>query len=156
MLDAVQQFFNRMLDATASNSTANRQVTLELATAALFCEIVRADGEIDISERDTLRSTLQSRFRLDTDAVDELMTMAQKEADEAVDHYQFVSLVNERYGYDDKIALVTIMWRLAYADGTLDPHEEMRVRKLADLLHLTHSDFIRTKLLVQDELSGGS
>ena len=63
-----------------------------------------------------------------------------------MDHYQFVRLINDRYDYQRKIALVQRMWQLAYADGELDPLEEARVRKLAELLHVEHNDFINAKL----------
>jgi uncharacterized tellurite resistance protein B-like protein len=38
------------------------------------------------------------------------------------------------------------MWEVAYADGRLDRYEEHMIRQVADLLYLSHSDFIRTKL----------
>mgnify|MGYP001952128586 CR=1 FL=1 len=113
---------------------------------------MRADYHTDASELETLRRVLQSRFSLDRDAVDELMRLAEQEAEQAVDHFQFVRLINEHYGYADKVALIELMWRLAYADSALDAHEEHRIRKLADLLFVRHSDFIRTKLRVREEL----
>ena len=45
MLDAIQQFFNRTL--AAPEAAENRSLTLELATAALLCEGVRADYHTD-------------------------------------------------------------------------------------------------------------
>jgi len=39
---------------------------------------------------------------------------------------------------------------VAYADGILDKHEEHIVRRIADLIHLRHSDFIRSKLAIRD------
>ncbi|GAB2804052.1 TerB family tellurite resistance protein [Halomonas shantousis] len=149
MLEAIQQFFNRRL--AGPGATENRAITLELATAALLCEIVRADYHTDPSELKALRKMLQARFSLDPDEVEELMTLAEQEADQAVDHFQFVHLINERYDYDDKVALVELMWRLAYADQQLDAYEEHRIRKLADLLFVSHSDFIRCKLQVQSD-----
>lgn len=147
MLDAIQQFFNRTL--AAPEVAENRSLTLELATAALLCEIVRADYHTDPMELDALRQMLQTRFALDRVAVDELVELAEAEAEQAVDHFQFVRLVNDHYGYDDKVALVELMWQLAYVDDTLDAYEEHRIRKIADLLFVRHSDFIRTKLRVQ-------
>ncbi len=43
-----------------------------------------------------------------------------------------------------------MMWSLSLADG--EPHhlEEHRIRRLAELLHVSHSDFIRAKLQVQE------
>ncbi|MHB0774217.1 tellurite resistance TerB family protein [Halomonas sp. WWR20] len=151
MLEAIQQFFSRRL--AGPGMAENRSLTLELATAALLCEIVRADYHTDPSELAALRSMLQTRFALGQDEVDELMTLAEQEADQAVDHFQFVHLINERYDYADKVALVELMWRLAYADQELDAYEEHRIRKLADLLFVSHSDFIRCKLQVQSENS---
>lgn len=148
MLAAIQQFFNRAL--AEPERAESRTLTLELATAALLCEIVRADYATDPAELEVLRQMLQTRFSLSDESVSELMKLAEEEANQAVDHYQFVSLVNEHYGYDDKVALVELMWRLAYADDQLDAHEEHRIRKLADLLHVRHSDFIRGKVRVQE------
>ncbi|TDX30856.1 putative tellurite resistance protein B-like protein [Modicisalibacter xianhensis] len=151
MLDAIQQFFTRTL---APQDDANRALTLELATAALLCEVVRADYQTEPQELDTLRDMLQARFSLNRAAVDELMDLAAAEADQAVDHFQFVRLVNEHYDYADKVELVELMWQLAYADEQLDALEEHRIRKLADLLFVRHSDFIRTKLRVQEGRDG--
>ena len=50
----------------------------------------------------------------------------------------------------DKVLLVENLWRLALADDHLDKYEEQMIRKTADLLYVSHSDFIRTKLRVRD------
>ena len=39
--------------------------------------------------------------------------------------------------------------QLAWADGSVDPNEEMMLRKVADLLFIRHSDFIKAKLANQ-------
>jgi uncharacterized tellurite resistance protein B-like protein len=38
------------------------------------------------------------------------------------------------------------LWQVALADGRLDRFEEYALRKLGDLLHLSHADFIQAKL----------
>jgi uncharacterized tellurite resistance protein B-like protein len=38
------------------------------------------------------------------------------------------------------------MWEVAYADGRVDRYEDHMIRKVADLLYLSHNDFIRMKL----------
>jgi uncharacterized tellurite resistance protein B-like protein len=45
-----------------------------------------------------------------------------------------------------------MMWRVAFADLNKDHHEEYLVRKVADLLHVPHSTFIRTRHTVEAEL----
>ncbi|QJQ94222.1 MULTISPECIES: TerB family tellurite resistance protein [Halomonadaceae] len=150
MLDSIQQFFQRAL--SEPDTRQDRPLTLELASAALLCEVMRADYQTSDAELATLREMLVRRYHLTDEAVEELMSLAQQEVEEAVDHYQFVSLIKEHYGYDSRYELVQLMWQLAYADGELDPLEEHRIRRLSDLLHVGHSDFIRAKLEVQSRL----
>jgi uncharacterized tellurite resistance protein B-like protein len=148
MIDRIQQFFQQAL-ATPEAGGAGAP-TLELATAALLCEVMRADYHIDDDELATLRRLLQSRFGLEDAAVEELMALAREEVDDAVDHYQFVTLIKAHYDYAQRCELVRMMWSLAMADGESHPLEEHRIRRLADLLHVGHSDFIRAKLRVQE------
>jgi len=45
---------------------------------------------------------------------------------------------------------VAQMWHQAWAYGNVDPLEKHRSRRLADLVFVSHSDFIRTKLQVEE------
>ncbi|SDO10322.1 Uncharacterized conserved protein, tellurite resistance protein B (TerB) family [Halomonas shengliensis] len=149
MLANIQRFFQEMLsegEAGAGHETPS----LELAAAALLCEVMRADYEVTDDELTALRRLLREHLELGDEAIDELMTLAREEVDDAVDHYQFVSLIREHYAYGRRVELVQMMWALALADGEHHHLEEHRIRQLADLLHVSHSDFIRTKLRVQE------
>lgn len=148
MLNAISDFFHRTL--AQPEQRENQALTLELATAALLCEIIRADYNTSEEELAALRAMLTKRYRLSESDVDELMSLAQREVEEAVDYYHFVSLINEHYDYSQRCELVAQMWQLAWADGHIDPLEEHRIRRLADLLYVSHSDFIRTKLQVEE------
>ncbi|RUR33871.1 TerB family tellurite resistance protein [Vreelandella andesensis] len=144
MLDAISNFFQRALAEPEQRD--NQPLTLELATAALLCEVMRADYDKSDAERAAMKQMLINRYHLNESDVNELMALAEAEVDDAVDHYQFVSLIKEHYGYEQRYELVALMWQLAWADGNVDPLEEHRIRRLADLLHVSHSDFIRSKL----------
>jgi uncharacterized tellurite resistance protein B-like protein len=148
MLDRIQHFFQQAL--AEPEEEAGPAPTLELATAALLCEVMRADYHTDDTQVAALRALLSSHFQLETSAVEELMEMAREEVETSVDHYQFVSLVKQHYSYPQRCELVRMMWALAYADGGHNALEEHRIRRLAELLYVSHSDFIRTKLQVQD------
>ena len=41
-------------------------------------------------------------------------------------------------------------WLVARADNIIDKHEEHRIRRLAELLHLNHADFIQSKIETKD------
>ncbi|QNI04158.1 TerB family tellurite resistance protein [Halomonas sp. SH5A2] len=151
MLDTIQQFFQRTLSHPEQRE--NQTITLERASAALLFEIARADHDTSDAELEALRRMLLQRYQLSETDVDELMALARDEVENAVDHYQFVSLIKDEYGYDRRCELVALMWQLAWADGSVDALEEHRIRRLADLLHVSHSDFIRTKLLTEERIN---
>ena len=67
-------------------------------------------------------------------------------SENANDFYQFTSKLNQHYSLDDRIKIVTLLWQVAYADGELASIEEHIIRKIADLLHLRHSEYIATKI----------
>ena len=149
MLDTIQRFFQQAL--AEPKRSQGSQPTLERATAALLCEVVRADYHTDQAELEALQQMLQRRFGLADAEVEELMQLAQDEVKQSVDHYQFVSLVKQHYDYAQRCELVRMMWTLAFADGETHHLEEHRIRRLAQLLHVSHSDFIRAKLQVQEQ-----
>ena len=43
------------------------------------------------------------------------------------------------------------MWRIAYADGNVDKYEEHIIRKVSNLIYVSHSDFINSKLKINTE-----
>ncbi|QFU01534.1 Tellurite resistance protein TerB [Halomonas sp. THAF5a] len=149
MLDSIQRFFNDMM--TAGDRPGEPAISLELATAALLFEVVLADYRLDDSEVDLLRELLQRRFALEDAELEELLHLARREAESAVDHYRFVSLVKEHCDYGQRCELVRMMWSLSLADGERHHLEEHRIRRLSDLLHVGHADYIHAKLRVQEE-----
>ena len=62
MLNAISDFFQRSL--AQPEQRENQTLTLELATAALLCEIVRADYDTTDEELAALRLMLTERYQL--------------------------------------------------------------------------------------------
>ena len=58
------------------------------------------------------------------------------------------------YSYPQRVALIEAMWRIALADNRLDRYEEHLIRKVAELLYVSHRDFIGAKLHVQQRGAG--
>jgi uncharacterized tellurite resistance protein B-like protein len=92
---------------------------------------------------------LKSSFDLSTKELDDIVELAEREAKQAVSLYEFTSLINEGYAYGDKLTLIENMWHLALADQHLDKYEEQLIRKTADLIYVSHSDFIKAKIKVR-------
>ena len=59
---------------------------------------------------------------------------------------EFTRLLNDNLSRSERINIIENLWRVAYADSVLDKYEEYYIRKVADLLYVAHSDYIKTKL----------
>jgi len=145
MIVKIRRFFEQYIVVTESISEEELEHQLQLACAALMIEVLYADYSIDQSEIDTLRKALQDNFDLNKNEAENLIQLAEEERAQATDYYQFTSLINEFYTQQQKRALVTRLWQMAYADHTIHKFEEHLVRRLADLLHVPHSAFIQSK-----------
>lgn len=119
---------------------------LKTAVAALLIEVMRADNELQKDEQQALTFSLKKYFDLDDEAVAELTEQANQDLDEAIDYFQFSKQINAQCSAEQRIEIVELLWRLAYADGELDAQEEHVIRRVASLLYVTHEDFIAAKL----------
>lgn len=144
MLTKLQNFFNQYLVEKTENKTPLEH-RLQLASAALMVEMLHVDDQVTNEEDVKIRQLIKQRFELDKTEVDALLELAHNKKHEATDYYSFTSLLNAHYSQQQKIKLVEDLWQLAYADKRLDKYEEHLLRRLADLLHVPHQDFIRTK-----------
>ena len=102
-------------------------------------------------ELESISQTLCNILELEAEMVEELLRLSREEVAEATSVYQFTREINEHFELDKKMNLLTAMWRVAYADGYLDKHEEGIIRRVADLLHIRHNEYIRCKLAARGE-----
>jgi uncharacterized tellurite resistance protein B-like protein len=145
MLSTITSFFDTHFSPEEDNTEAHTTHQLQLASAALMIELCKADQSIDESETNALVAILKQRFDLSEEDLNELMQLAEQEAKEATSLYQFTSLINTHFEYEEKVQLITNMWEVAYADGKIDRYEDHLIRQVAELLYLSHKDFIKSK-----------
>jgi uncharacterized tellurite resistance protein B-like protein len=123
---------------------------LQLATAVLLVEVMRADPQVHAPERASLARALGHRFDLGQDELARLVELAEQTAQGASDFHQFTSVVNDNFGQDEKIRIVENMWAVAYADGDLEATENHVISRVAGLLHVTHGEYIAAKLRAKE------
>lgn len=152
MLRAIRQFFDTHMQPASTNQAADAEHALRLATAALLIETSRADFAVNEHERNAVVHAVQRIFALTSQETAELMSLAEKEADDATSLYQFTSLIDRHFSVEQKRHVLEMMWRVSFADTHKDKHEEHLVRKVTDLLHLTEVDFARTRHKVEIEM----
>jgi uncharacterized tellurite resistance protein B-like protein len=147
MIDKIKAFFSKNIIEADDNALSSEQ----LATAALLIEVMVIDGNLDEQELRAISNTLSQMLELSSEQIDELILLSQEEVADATSLYQFTREINAHYDHDKKMALMTAMWRVALADGHLDKHEEGIIRRVADLLHIRHNEYIRCKLAAKNQ-----
>ena len=150
MLKELREVLNRTL-AGAGEDDGDRDHGMRLATATLLVEVVRADYDEDLAEREAVFDLLQGFFDLSDNETSLLIQEAEQEADHSVSLQSFTRVLHERLTLAEKRTVIEMLWRVAMADSRLDKHEDHLVRKVAGLLYLPHSDLIRIRNRVKSE-----
>jgi uncharacterized tellurite resistance protein B-like protein len=121
------------------------QADLQLAAAVLLLEVSAADFKQQPEERATLLAALRNVFDLNEEHAALLCERALKISNDAVSLHEFMTVINQRCTQVEKLYLLEQLWRVALADGRIDKYEDYRIRKIADLLYLSHREFIQCK-----------
>ena len=114
--------------------------------AALMLEVAEADYQQQPEEKEILIELTKKSFKLNEAEADELVELATKEYEASTDYFEFTRLINDHYNEQQKIELIENLWHIAYADNILDKYEEHVIRRIADLIYVSHKDFIASKL----------
>ena len=150
MLNSIKQFFENKLVNNEEEPTSSSIAKTDLACAALLIEVINSDHKLEEQETQAFFSVLQNNLNIPSEDIDELVELAENQAKEATSLYEFTSLINSDYDYSQKVGLIENMWRIAFSDNNLDKYEDHLIRKISDLIYVSHSDFIRAKLKVRD------
>ena len=149
MINQIKLFFEQHLALSAPEGTSEDK--LQLATIALFLEMMHMDDKVEPKEQEVILSMIQQNFSLTAEQANSLIALAEQQRKQATDYYQFTSLINKEYSLEQKVRLIEALWKIAFIDGVLDMHEEYLVRKIADLLHVPHTAFIMAKNRIEPE-----
>ncbi len=154
MLKALKDFLDQLSQQLASPGATVSSVgpdhRLELATAVLLVDVMRAESTLGEAERDAVLLALRRKFHLADDELARLIELAHETVRAKNDYYQFTSLLNERFSQPQKIQVIEAMWEVALADGSVSALEHHIIGKVAGLLHVTHGEYIAAKLRAQE------
>lgn len=132
MLDRVLDF----LTAREMPSVSPDAGELSLAVAALLIEAARMDDEFGAAERAAIERLLQAKFGLTHDDVHALIGQAEEAVRRSSQLFPFTQKICRALRPEERVPIIEMLWTVAYADGVLDPHEDMLVRRLAGLIHV--------------------
>lgn len=151
MIKKIQLFFekNFILNDQAAAPVEHR---LNLAAAALLVEMILQDDNVDKVEVAQVKKLLMTQLDLSKAEMESLYVLAEEEKHQSTDYHEFTNLIAKHYTQPQKIQLIESLWRVAYADQVLDKYEEHMVRRISDLIHVSHKDFMQAKHRVENAL----
>jgi uncharacterized tellurite resistance protein B-like protein len=152
MVTIIKQFFSRYIETTPGSPDKISGHSLQIATAALLIEMMRADADISGEEEIIIKNTIKSKFKLTDEETSALLRLSEDKIWESTGYFEFTSLINKVLNPEQKIKIIEQLWEVAFADSILDKHEEYMVRRIADLIYVSHKDFIGAKLRVKKKL----
>jgi uncharacterized tellurite resistance protein B-like protein len=149
--------FNRIMSILQGDGETVQEARFEkvqVATCVLLMEVAHSDGHYKSVEAQVVHDLLANTFNLSASAVAELIDFSHEHRENSTDLFQFAREVNAHFSREEKADVMEGIWRVIYADGTLDKFEDALARQLATLLRLDHKDVIDRKLKVLDEVRG--
>ena len=147
MLGSIRKIFKSSEKDTLDSSQKYQQ---ELAYASLLVEVIKSDDNFDDRERSKLLDILSGKLKIHDDELENFAELAKQRSEDSTSLYEFTREINDSYKYDEKVKLIEDLWGVAYSDGQLDKYEDYVIRKVADLIYVNHSDFIKSKLKIKN------
>jgi uncharacterized tellurite resistance protein B-like protein len=142
----------KLLNSGPMADAGQEHERIQVATCALLLEMAHADKSLHSLEEQIVHDIVAEKFDLSTEAVQELAEYAQQERAESVDLFRFARVINEHFTIEEKHEVMEALWRIVYADGVLDKHEDALARQLTSLLRISPKKSIELKVKVLDEI----
>ncbi|MGR5307911.1 tellurite resistance TerB family protein [Vibrio mediterranei] len=148
MFNSITSMFKQLIEG--DDLSNNKSISPNLAIAALLCEVSNADYQVEEEEEKAKLSLIERLLELDETESKTLLVQAQEQTKNSASLYDFTSSLRE-LSQEKRFDLIKAMWEVANADGVIDPLEDAVIRKVAELLYVDHSEFIRAKIQVTDK-----
>jgi len=129
---------------------------LRLSVAVLLLEAARQDDLFDARERSVIEKLLINRFDLSQEECLALIKSAELRAATMIQLHDHTSEIAARMTPLQRIDLIEMLWEVAYADGVLDPEEDLLIRRVAGLIYVSDRDRVlaRQRVLIRRNQQG--
>ena len=129
-----------------------------VAAAALLVHVATLDHDLTGPVRQKLGALLMAQFSLTEALTDELIAAAVAADRDAVDFYHFTHLLMRTLDEQGRLRVVEMLWKMAFADGSISEFEDNVVWRVADLLAVSPRERIalRRQIVGADPDKGGT
>ncbi|MGH8668782.1 MAG: TerB family tellurite resistance protein [Burkholderiales bacterium] len=145
MLRAIRRAF-----AAPPEESPSGQEQVQLAVAVLLHEARRADYAEANRESVAAEAALVEIFALERAHAAALLAQGREKAQQLTSLYAPLAAVKRVFSPEERLRLVEHLWRVAFAEGGLDPHEDHYVRKVAHLLYVPNTQAMLARNRARD------
>lgn len=142
MIEKLKQLFLAPTDQGPAQPDRHQ---LAIAATALMVQLARIDQEQDERELKTIVDCAVQRLEVTREEAESILQDALNEAEDATSLYEFTGQINDHLDQQAKQALLESIWLVAFADGRIDRFEEHLIRRMAELLHLNHREYMQAR-----------
>lgn len=118
---------------------------LAIAATALMVQLSRVDNDQDERELQAIVDCAVKAHQVTREEAEDILSSALAQAEDATSLYEFTEQINESLDQEGKQVLLESIWHVALADDRIDKYEEHLIRRIADLLHLNHREFMQAR-----------
>lgn len=151
MLDAFKDFLRSIGGGEDRRRTEDGDDP-RVAAAAILFHVCNADGAVTQGERDRLRHALADVFGLTPGETDRIAEAGRRADVEAVDLYQFTSVLKAHLDEERRVRFVEILWDVTFADGAVHELEDNLIWRVSELLGVS----TRSRMLGKREAAARS
>ena len=145
MLKNIDSFIDKFFSGQPEIKGKHDKHHVNLATACLLIEVMRSDHNISDIELETIRTILKNSLALKENEVNELIMLAEQQADKLTSYHPFTTIINKNFSLEEKIKIMTNMWQVALSDNQLDRYEEHLIRKVAGLIYVPRDELVASR-----------
>ncbi|HEC14582.1 MAG TPA: TerB family tellurite resistance protein [Rhodospirillales bacterium] len=139
-----------------TDKAENDDEAIRLATAALLAETAMMDGCFDEDERHVVLSILQRHFGLNEGEAQDLMEAGRTKVEDSSQLYGFTRTLKDHFSQEQRIAMIEMLWEVAYADGHVHHFESNLVRRVAGLIYVTDRESGEARKRVSRKVESGN
>ena len=123
---------------------------IDLISSVLAYEVARSDVDIDQIELSRLLEEIKKISIKVGKSEEDILNLIEIYSNDSVSFYEFIEDININFTKEDKLAMISFLWDVAYADSKLDVDEERLIRRIADLIRIKDIEVLKLKDRAKD------
>jgi uncharacterized tellurite resistance protein B-like protein len=125
-----------------------------VAIVALALHVIHADGIVEEKENQVLETEIRAYFNLSKGEYEEMLTVAKRQEESAVDLFRFTSRINRALDERQKTEFIGLLWQIVHADDKRNELEDHLVWRIAELIGVSGRVRIEKRQDVERERKG--